>query len=216
MPDALAYATPRSGPPGILLEEGDGGSVRITIPPPPVWPAAVGLSVGMILAGLGTLLGMFGLAVAIRGEANWHSGVMAAIAALSLGVVVVRLARRAWRLPRMGAVPTVVEADAEGLSISTARRGQLEHLYYPARRMLAVGIFPGPLSGALRRTMRIAMRIAPEGSLTGRETVVFEFDPGRGGRPAPLDAALRNALRLEPSAAPEARMLRYEMILRRI
>ena len=60
------------------------------------------------------------------------------------------------------------------------------------------------------------MRIAPEGSLTGRETVVFEFDPGRGGRPAPLDAALRNVLRLEPSAAAEARMLRYEMILRRI
>lgn len=215
MPDALAYATPRSGPPGILLEEGDGGSVRITIPPPPVWPAAVGLSVGMILAGLGMLLGTIVLVDAIH-WGNWQSGVTGAIAAASLWGVVIYLARRAWRLPRTGAVPTVVEADAEGLSISTARRGQLEHLYYPARRMLAVGVFAGPLSGALRRTMRIAMRIAPEGSLTGRETVVFEFDPGRGGRPAPLDAALRNVLRLEPSAAAEARMLRYEMILRRI
>lgn len=216
MADALSYATPQCSPPGILLEDVGGGAVRITIPAQPTWPVAVGLALGLILAGLGTLLGTFILVTSTRGDLSWGGGLTAVIATASFGGVVVHLLIRLQRLPRTGSIPTVIEANPEGLSVSTVRRGTTELLHYPARRMLGFGLYAGPLSLTLRRTLRIAMRLRLDGTLNGRETVILEFEAGNSGRPDPLDAALRNALRLDPSTAAEARTLRWEMIVRRI
>lgn len=217
MPDALSYATPQCSPGGIRLEEAGDGAVRLTIPPPALWPVAVGLSFGLILAALGCLLGAALSGVWVHaGRVSWGGGLTGVIAAASFGGVALHLLWRVWRLPRTGMVPTVVEADAQGLSISTARRGQLERLHYPTVRILAIGVYPGPMTVTLRRTMRIAMRVRPEGSLTGRETVVFEFEADRSARSEQLGAALQCALRLESATADEFRRLRQQMILHRI
>lgn len=215
MPDALSYATPPMPPKGALLEEIDGG-VRITLPPQPVWQVAVGLAIGLLLAGLAGAVGVFVLLISTRGGASWAGGLVAVIASVCFGLIVLQLALRARRLPLTGIIPTVIDATPDGLSVSTAHGGQPEQWFYPVRRMIGFAMVTGPRTLTLRRTMRIVMRLTIDGSLVGRETVALEFDAANAGPPERFDQALRNALGLDPSTAAEARTFRWEIIIRRI
>jgi hypothetical protein len=216
MPDALSYATPPMPPKGVLLEEIGDGNVRITLPPQPVWQVAVGLALGLLLAALAGGIGVFVLLISTRGGVSWAAGLVAVIASVCFGVIVLQLALRARRLPLTGIIPTVIEATPDGLSISTARGGQPEQWFYPVRRMIGFAVVVGSMTLTLRQTMRIVMRLTIDGTLTGRETVAIEFDATHAGPPDRFDAALRNALGLDPSTAAEARTFRWEIIIRRV
>jgi hypothetical protein len=215
MPDALSYATPPIPPKGVVLEETDAG-VRITLPPQPAWQVAVGLAVGIILAGLAGAIGVFVLLISTRGSVSWAAALVAVIAAVCFGIIVMQLALRARRLPLTGIIPSVIDATPEGLSVSTARAGQPEQWFYPVYRMIGFAVLAGPRTLTLRRTIRIVMRLTVEGSLTDGETVSLEFDATNADAPDRFDTALRCALRLDPSTAAEARKPRWEIIRRRI
>ena len=120
------------------------------------------------------------------------------------------------RLPEKARLPTVIEATAAGLLVSTGGHGVPEQIHYPARRMVGFGVFAGPLSVTLRRSARIVMRLKSTEPLVGHDTIVLEFaspDPGLCDR---LDQPMRDVLGLDRSAAAVAEKFRWEMIDRRL
>jgi hypothetical protein len=200
----------------MVLEETFAGELRVTLPPQPVWPQVTGLAIGMLLAGAASLMGVFLLVGASRGGFELDGALLGLGIAASFGGIVVHILLRLPRLARTRELPTVIKADAAGLSVVTARGGPQELLHYPVWRICGFGVYAGPFTLTFRRTMRLVMRLRVEGTPTGRETVVLEFEVGNHDRTEPLQAAFQQAMRLDPSVEAEARSFRWEMIHRRI
>src|SRR4051794_20104376 len=119
MGETLSYATDR-----IDVERGP-GMVRVTLPGLAIWREAAALSIGLALAVIGHVAGVWMVLTGIRTRTGFESMMLVIVgsaAAWSFIVGVVALARQLVRLPEMARLPTVIEATPAGLLVCTGGR----------------------------------------------------------------------------------------------